>query len=192
MASNIFSMESEDADQGPEYQKIAIAGGSIYLQGDRGVDLGSLTVVNVVERWDYRTGVFGQNRHSGFREEATFYQSNLVSKSGGIAVVTKEGAVDAQGSNFNAAGVVNLEGQDGVNVRAQTADVHYASREESGLGGTLGAIDEAKGFTQRAAVMQAQSNTSIRMYSGQGTVEGEGTILRAPEIDIYGDKGIHF
>ena len=37
------------------------AGGSVSVKADRGIDTSSVAKVSVVERWDYRTGLFGQN-----------------------------------------------------------------------------------------------------------------------------------
>jgi len=167
------------------------AGGTIAIQADQGVDLSSLAAVSVVERWNYNTGIFGQNNHRGFKEDAEFYKSELTSRGGGIFVIAKEGGITAQGMSFQAQDEIRLDARDKVDLGALKATVHYASHDEDQFLG-FGSSDDKEGSTQRFKQMQALSNKKIGVFSRKGTIEGDAPFMKAPEIELDGEKGILF
>ncbi|OJW47099.1 MAG: hypothetical protein BGO67_10335 [Alphaproteobacteria bacterium 41-28] len=169
----------------------ADAGGSIVLQADKGVDLSSLAAVSVVERWNYNTGLFGQNNHRGFREDAEFYRSELTSRGGGIFVIAKQGGITARGTAFQAQDEIRLDARDKVELGALKATIRYASHDEDQFL-CFGSSDDKEGSTERFRQMQAISNKKIGIFSRQGTIEGEVPFMRAPEIELDGEKGILF
>lgn len=169
----------------------ANAGGSIVLQADQGVDLSSLAAVSVVERWNYNTGVLGQNNHRGFREGAEFYRTELKSQGGGIYVLAKDGGITARGTAFHAQEEIRLDARDNVDVGTLKATERYVSHDEDQFL-CFGSQDDKEGSTERFRQMQALSNKKIGIFSRNGSIEGDAPFMRAPEIELDGEKGIVF
>ncbi len=168
------------------------SGGHIVLQADKGVDLSSLAALSVVERWNYNTGIFGQNNHRGFREGADFYGSELISQNGGIFIISKVGGITAKGTAFQAQDEIRLDAKEKVDIGSLKTTVRYASHDETGLGGTLGSIDDKEGSTEKLRQFETVSNKKIGIFSKEGTIEGDLFFMRAPEIELDGEKGIFF
>jgi filamentous hemagglutinin family protein len=166
-------------------------GGNFFLRADQGVNLDSLASVYEAERWSYRTGIFDQNRHYGFREEAEFFRTNLTSQ-GKMYIWSPDGGISAKGASFFGADSITLDASGKVDLGALKATVRHHSYDESGFRGFLGSIDERSGSTERFQSLYAGSNRKIGIFSRHSTIESEAPYFVAPELELYGDRGVFF
>ncbi len=168
----------------------ASTGGNFFLKANQGVNLDGLASVYEAERWSYRTGWFDQNRHYGFREEAEFFRTQISSQ-GKIYIWSPEGDISARAASFFGADSITLDADGKVNLGALKPTVRYYSYDESGVWrGFLGSIDEQSVSTERVQTLQARSNKKIGVFSRQSTIEAEAPHFCAPEVELYGDRGV--
>lgn len=170
-----FIVKTPDTFVAPGIQ--AISGGSITIQADKGIDTRAVARVSVTKRWDYRTGIFGQNEHKGWEETAEFTQGNFVSKNGTILMQASNGEINVAGNKFFAEKDIVLDAPISHIGSVKAVTRSYSSDDDKFL--CFGSTTEKNGTKEDARVVQMQANKAIL---ATGAVSGDAARLVAPQI----------